>query len=506
MTPTFVLGIPLHINHSIARVTANLTIMPSFRPATTALRSLSRAQTRRYSLASSPANPPVSPFAPRHLLSIADLTPAELTTLVRNAHRHKTEIKSGTGEIPHGLRGGLAGKTVAMTFSKRSTRTRVSTEGAIAALGGNPMFLGKDDIQLGVNESLYDTSVVISSMTAAIVARVGPHSDVADLAKHSSVPVINALSDLYHPLQILADFLTIAEVNLSSSTTSLGLEGLKLAWVGDANNVLYDLAIGATKLGVDISVATPKGYEIPEEMRRVISEVASKTPNAGKLFETTVPEEAVKNADILVTDTWVSMGQEEEAAKKMKAFEGFQITSELAKRGGAKENWAFMHCLPRHPEEVSDEVFYGPRSVVFREAENRLWAAICEYFSLEYIACLLTQASRLGSIRRQQGEDMKTSKCINAIHHINPLIRSCQNEYPANLTGKFVRQIRKADFFMRSSPAYIPAKYHHLASKRSPRRAKHRDTNPTPSSAPLDTKQLIMKSEEELGHGHGQVS
>lgn len=234
-----------------------------------------------------------------------------------------------------------------------------------------------------MNESLYDTSIVISSMTAAIVARVGPHSDVADLAKHSSVPVINALSDLYHPLQIIADFLTIAEVNLSSSTSSLGLEGLTLAWIGDANNVLYDLAIGAVKLGVNISVATPKGYEIPQQMRDVIAHAASTTPNAGKLFETNVPEEAIKGADILVTDTWVSMGQEEEKAKRLKAFEGFQITSELAKRGGAKENWAFMHCLPRHPEEVNDEVFYGPRSVVFREAENRLWAAICEFL---YIA------------------------------------------------------------------------------------------------------------------------
>jgi ornithine carbamoyltransferase len=223
-------------------------------------------------------------------------------------------------------------------------------------------------------------------MTAAIVARVGPHSDVADLAKHSSVPVINALSDLYHPMQIVADFLTIAEVNLSSSTSSLGLEGLKLAWVGDANNVLYDLAIGAVKLGVDISVATPRGYEIPQQMRDIINHAASTAPKAGKLLETNVPEEAIKDADILVTDTWVSMGQEEEKAKRLKAFEGFQITSDLAKRGGAKENWAFMHCLPRHPEEVSDEVFYGPRSVVFREGENRLWAALCEFTILFRLA------------------------------------------------------------------------------------------------------------------------
>jgi len=215
-------------------------------------------------------------------------------------------------------------------------------------------------------------------MVSGIVARVGPHSDVAGLAKHSSVPVINALSDLYHPLQTIADFLTIYESSSSGdeSSTTLGLEGLKIAWVGDANNVLFDLAIGAMKLGVDVAVATPKGYEIPQDMRHIIESAAASAPVAGKLITTNVPEEAVKNADILVTDTWVSMGQEVEKAARLKAFEGFQITSELAKRGGAKENWQFMHCLPRHPEEVSDEVFYGPRSVVFREAENRLWSAV----------------------------------------------------------------------------------------------------------------------------------
>lgn len=213
-------------------------------------------------------------------------------------------------------------------------------------------------------------------MTSAIVARVGPHSDVATLAKHSSVPVINALSDLYHPLQIIADLLTISESHPSASATSLGLEGLKVAWIGDANNVLFDLAIGCVKLGIDISVATPAGYEIPQAMRDVIAAAAQTAPHAGRLVETTVPEQAAHNADILVTDTWVSMGQEAESVKRIKDFEGFQITSELAKRAGAKDKWEFMHCLPRHPEEVSDEVFYGPRSVVFREAENRLWAAL----------------------------------------------------------------------------------------------------------------------------------
>ncbi|KAG9542758.1 ornithine carbamoyl transferase precursor, partial [Aureobasidium melanogenum] len=327
--------------------------------------------------ATSPAQPATSPFAPRHLMSIADLTSAELSTLVRNAASHKTAVKSG--RIPTSLQGSLFGKSVAMTFSKRSTRTRVSTEGAVALMGGHPMFLGKEDIQLGVNESLYDTSVVISSMVSCIVARVNGHDDVANLAKHSSVPVINALSDLYHPLQTIADFLTIHEAFPSSQSANvqgLGLEGLKIAWVGDANNVLFDLAIGAMKLGVDISVATPKGYEIPASMRQIIQEAAKTSPKAGSLVETTVPEEAVKDADILVTDTWISMGQEAEKIARLKAFEGFQITPELAKRGGAKEGWQFMHCLPRHPEEVSDEVFYSPKSLVFQEAENRLWAAI----------------------------------------------------------------------------------------------------------------------------------
>ena len=244
------------------------------------------------------------------------------------------------------------------------------------------MFLGKEDIQLGVNESLYDTSVVISSMVSAIVARVGPHSDVANLAKSSTVPIVNALSDAFHPMQTIADFLTIHEAFLSHRSArrhvapGLGLEGLKIAWIGDANNVLYDLAIGAGKLGVDLAVATPKGYEIPNTMKDIIQDSGKDVKVLGKLSESNMPEEAVKDADILVTDTWVSMGQEEEKAKRFKAFEGFQITSELAKRGGAKPGWKFMHCLPRHPEEVSDEVFYSPRSLVFPEAENRLWAAI----------------------------------------------------------------------------------------------------------------------------------
>ncbi|KAK5997044.1 Ornithine transcarbamylase [Cladobotryum mycophilum] len=312
---------------------------------------------------------------PRHLMSISDLTPSEFTNLVRNAASRKQAVKSG--QAPRLLSSELAGQTVAMMFSKRSTRTRISTEAAVNMLGGHPMFLGKDDIQLGVNESLYDTSVVVSSMTSSIVARVGPHSDVATLAQHSSVPVINALSDDFHPLQTIADFLTIHETFSPTSTgSSLGLDGLKVAWVGDSNNVLFDLAIGCVKTGVDISVASPQGYGIPDSMRELIVSASKGVASPGKLTETTVPEEAIQNADVIVTDTWISMGQESEKKKRLDAFSGYQVTNELARRGGAKENWKFMHCLPRHQEEVADEVFYSPRSLVFPEAENRLWAAI----------------------------------------------------------------------------------------------------------------------------------
>ncbi|KAL6243083.1 ornithine carbamoyltransferase [Rhinocladiella similis] len=302
---------------------------------------------------------------PRHLLSLSEVTATELATLVNNATHHKTH----RADAAWPLRSSLYGQTVALLFSKLSTRTRVSTEGAVASMGGHPMFLGKNDIQLGVNESLYDTSRVISSMVSSIVARVGPHADIANLAKDSSVPVINALCDTYHPMQIIADFATLTQ---SFNSSAENLKGLKIAWVGDANNVLFDMCIGAKKLGINMAVATPKGFEIPEKIRQEISS----TKGDGSLEETNVPEEAVKKCDIIVTDTWISMGQEEEKARRLKAFEGYQVTNAMAERGGANETWKFMHCLPRHAEEVNDEVFYGDRSLVFPEAQNRLWSAI----------------------------------------------------------------------------------------------------------------------------------
>lgn len=221
--------------------------------------------------------------------------------------------------------------------------------------------------ELQVNESLYDTSRVISSMTSCIVARVGPHSDITGLAEASSVPVINALSADYHPLQAVTDILTITEAFPKPA-------GLKVAWVGDANNVLYDLGMACAKLGIHVSVATPTMYPFPAD---VLAKIKAEAAKSGATIEAVhVPEVAVKDADVIVTDTWVSMGQEDEKALRLKQFEGFQVTSELAARGGAKPGWKFMHCLPRKPEEVSDEVFYSDRSLVFEEAENRLYAAI----------------------------------------------------------------------------------------------------------------------------------
>lgn len=311
------------------------------------------------------STPAVSPFAPRHLLSTADLSPAEITTIVDRALEIKSITKHGnTGNAGHAL---LAHKSVAMLFTKRSTRTRVSTESACAHLGANSMFLGKDDVQFRVNESLYDTSRVISSMVACLVARVDAHADVADLSKASTVPVINALSDLFHPLQALTDYMTIKE-----SFTTTGTSGLKLAWVGDANNVLYDLLITCAKMGVSVNVATPANIDVDPEVLEIAREAGDAS---GIVIETGHdPQHAVKDANIVVTDTWISMGEEAQRESKMRQFEGYQVTNAMA--SGAHPEWKFMHCLPRHPEEVDDDVFYGPRSLVFEEAENRKWIMI----------------------------------------------------------------------------------------------------------------------------------
>ena len=254
----------------------------------------------------------------------------------------------------------MEGKTLGMIFEKRSTRTRVSTEAAMAELGGHALFLGKDDIQLGVNESLSDTAKVLGRMVTGVLARVFDHQTVETLAKHSGIPVINALSDRFHPLQGLADILTIEE--------HLGkLEGIKVAWVGDGNNVCHTLMIASIKMGMTMNIATPDDYQPDQDVIDYCKKNES-TPN--QITYTNNPIEAVKGANVVVTDTFISMGEEAETLEKLRKFKSFQVNLKMVKE--ADKNFIFMHCLPRHKEDVTDDVIYGEHSVVFDEAENRL--------------------------------------------------------------------------------------------------------------------------------------
>lgn len=305
--------------------------------------------------------------APKHLINIARLSNQEFSALVDRAQSLKQVVKTHDTAAIQKNHTKLLGKLVALLFSKRSTRTRISTEGAAAHFGAQPMFLGKDDIQLGVNESMYDTTRVVSSMTLCIFARVNNHQEILDLCQHSSVPIINALCDRYHPLQAIADILSVRE--------AFGYtEGLKLAWVGDANNVINDLAVAALKSGMSVLVCIPEDVHFDATVE---AEILSEAERKGGKFEiVSNPEAAVANANVVVTDTWVSMGQELEKQQKLQQFAGYQIDQQMLVRGGVADNWRFMHCLPRHAEEVADDVFYSENSIVFEEAENRLYAAM----------------------------------------------------------------------------------------------------------------------------------
>lgn len=301
---------------------------------------------------------------PRHLVNMMELSNSELRSLVDLAANFKKISKAGVSPENHSK---LMGKLIALLFSKRSTRTRVLTEGAAAFFGAQPMFLGKDDIQLGVNESVLDTTKVLSSMTSCIFARVNSHQNILDLCEHLLVPIINSLCDRYHPLQAITDILTIKE-------TFGKTEGLKLAWIGDANNVINDLLIAALRSGISVLVSIPEGVEFDEQVGNFAHKLASES---GLTFEVVHnPQAALKDANVVVTDTWISMGEEDQKVAKLKQFENYQITRKMIASGQAADNWKFMHCLPRHKEEVDDEVFYGEESLVFGEAENRLYAAM----------------------------------------------------------------------------------------------------------------------------------
>ncbi|AKB85586.1 ornithine carbamoyltransferase [Methanococcoides methylutens] len=290
----------------------------------------------------------------KHLLSMTDLTPEEIIEILDMAEDLKE--KRVRGKVTDLLKN----KSLAMIFEKSSTRTRVSFEVAMSDLGGHSIYLNSRDIQIGRGETVSDTAEVLSRYVAGITARVNSHKTVEDLAAHSQVPVINALSDLEHPCQILADFLTIREYKNR-------LKGLKFAWIGDGNNVCNSLILGCALVGMEIAVACPEGYE-------PLPEIVSKGRElGGEITITNDPQEAARDADVLYTDVWVSMGDEEERDKRLSDLADYQINSKLV--DVAKHNVIVMHCLPAHRgEEISAEVMEGPHSVVFDQAENRLHA------------------------------------------------------------------------------------------------------------------------------------
>jgi len=228
----------------------------------------------------------------------------------------------------------------------------------------NTHWPGSEDIQLGKNETLRDTATVLGRFNDLVLARVYGHGDIEQLSRYCDKPIINALSDLHHPLQQLADMQTLEEEFGS-------LAGLTLAWVGDGNNILNTILSSAGPLGYNVQYATPPGYE-PNAGLLASSQTLAKAAGV-RIQGFHNPLEAVKGADAIITDTWVSMGQEMDAQKRLEAFKGYQVTEELGRKGGAKPGWVFLHCLPRKPQEVDDAVFYGPRTRVWAESENRKW-------------------------------------------------------------------------------------------------------------------------------------
>lgn len=257
----------------------------------------------------------------------------------------------------------LRNKTLALIFEKSSTRTRVSFEVAISQLGGRPLFLNPDDLQLGRGETISDTARTLSRYVDCIAYRASDHDNVLELAQSSTVPVINALDDLEHPCQALADALTIEEKK--------NRDGLKLAYVGDGNNVCNSLTLVCTLMGIDIAVACPKGYEPDQGILGQARDLASQRNSECLIIQD--PKEAVQNADIIYTDVWISMGDEKEAQRRLKDFRDFQVNSDLVSL--ASSDCIIMHCLPAHRgQEITDEVLDGPKSVVFDQAENRLHA------------------------------------------------------------------------------------------------------------------------------------
>lgn len=294
----------------------------------------------------------------RDFLDLEDYTTEELVYLIDLANELKHLNHSGRPFQP------LLGKTLAMIFEKSSTRTRVSFEVGMYQLGGQALFLGRNDIQLGRGEPIGDTGQTLSRYTNGIMIRTFAHQQLTDLAKAASVPVINALTDRSHPCQALADYQTILEKKGR-------LQGLKLAYVGDGNNMVHSLMVGAAKFGMNISVASPEGYEADPEIVKLARSIAAQTGSSIELVRD--PKEAVQAADVIYTDVWASMGFEAEQHAREIAFANYEVNEALAQY--AKPDYLFMHCLPAHRgEEVSAGVIDGKHSIVFDQAENRLHA------------------------------------------------------------------------------------------------------------------------------------
>ncbi len=294
----------------------------------------------------------------QHLLTIADLSTEEVWRILNLARDLKDEWKKGGNEPL------LRGKTLGLLFQKPSLRTRVSFEMAMIHLGGQALYLSPNEVQLGQRESVADVARVLSRYVEGIMARVFAHSDVEELAAYSRVPVINGLSDYNHPCQGLTDLFTVYEKRGA-------LQGLRLAYVGDGNNVAVSLLFGCSKVGMDVAVATPAGYEVQKEVVALAKEFAA--ASGSQVIITNDPFEAVREADVIYTDTWVSMGKEAESKHRLEVFPPYQVNSRLVE--AAKPDVLVMHCLPaHHGYEITAEVINGPHSVVFDQAENRMHA------------------------------------------------------------------------------------------------------------------------------------
>ena len=290
----------------------------------------------------------------KHLLKMLDLTSEEVTEILNLADQLKYEQKHG---IPHKR---LEGKSLGLIFEKASTRTRVSFEVGMYQLGGQPIFLSSKDMQIGRGEPVQDTARVLSRYLDGIMIRTFEQAEVEALAEYGSIPIINGLTDFCHPCQILADLMTIREFKGK-------LDGLKMCFIGDGNNMMNSLIVGALKTGMSISVACPEGYEPHKDVLDFAKDFGDKF----RMFRT--PKEAVVDADVVITDVWASMGQEGEAENRKKAFDGSQVNAELMAL--AKPDAMVQHCLPAHRgEEITEEVFEAHANEIFEEAENRLHA------------------------------------------------------------------------------------------------------------------------------------